>query len=35
LCQSFKIIGLGMPMNDGPLLFLYVADRRHDKAPWF
>ena len=30
LRQSFDIVGLGMPTNDGPLLFLYVADRRHN-----
>ena len=28
LCQSFKIVGLGMPPNDGLLLFLYDAYRR-------
>jgi hypothetical protein len=32
LRQSFNIIALGMPTNDGPLLFPYAADRRHDSG---
>ena len=35
LRQSFNIIGLNMPTNDGPLLFLYSAHRRHHRAPLF
>jgi hypothetical protein len=35
LRQSPNIIRLGIPTNDGPFLFLYAADRRHDRAPRF